>query len=179
MIAHRVLIREEAIQNRVRELARAIAGDLEGRPPILIGLLCGSFVFMADLARELSRLGVEPRVDFLGVSHYGMDTDPSSGVKIQKDTELEISGQTVLVVDDILDSGQSLAVAVEHLAQRKPTWLRICAFLDKPNRRTVPVQPHYVGFEVPDVWLIGYGLDLGGEGRALPYIGTVAENDQT
>jgi hypoxanthine phosphoribosyltransferase len=178
MIPHRVFIDERAIGARVKELARAIAHDLEGRQPILLGLLCGGFVFLADLARELSRLGVEPRVDFLSVSHYGTGTDPTRRVVIQKGTELKISGQAVLVVDDILDTGQSLQVVVEHLIQQKPVWLRTCVFLDKPSRHTVPIKMDYVGFEVPDRWFIGYGLDLGGEGRALPYVGEVErEND--
>jgi len=173
MIPHRVFIDEQAIGARVKELARAIANDLEGRQPSLLGLLCGGFVFLADLARELSRLGMEPKVDFLSVSHYGKGTDPSSRVTIQKDTTLEMLGQAVLVVDDILDTGQSLQAVMNHLIQQKPAWLRTCVFLDKPSRRTVPIKADYVGFEVPDRWFIGYGLDLGGEGRALPYVGEV------
>lgn len=173
MIPHRILIDEQAIRTRVQELARLIATDLEGRPPRLLGLLTGSFVFLADLARALSRHAVEPKADFLAVSHYGTSTDPARAVRIEKDTGLEISGQAVLVVDDILDSGRSLAMVVEHLRRQHPAWLRTCALLDKPSRRLVPIKADYVGFEVPDVWLIGYGLDLGGEGRALPYVGAV------
>jgi hypoxanthine phosphoribosyltransferase len=114
-------------------------------------------------------------VDFLAVSHYGPSTDPARPVRIEKDTSLALSGQAVLVVDDILDTGHSLAIVVEHLRRQNPTWLRTCALLDKPSRRLTPIKADYVGFEVPDVWLIGYGLDLGGEGRALPYVGAVEQ----
>ena len=176
MIPHRVVLDEQAVGARVKELARAISADLEGRRPILLGLLRGSYVFLADLARELSRQGVEPEVDFIWVSHYGTGTDPTHRAVIQKDTGLKVSGQAVLVVDDILDTGQSLQVVMEHLARQKPSWLRVCVFLDKPARHTERVKPDYVGFEVPDLWYIGYGLDLAGEGRALPYIGAVEGN---
>lgn len=154
-------------------MAQAIALDLEGRNVILLGLLTGSFVFMADLVRALSRFEIEPRVDFLAVSHYGHSKDPSRPVRINKDTSLTLLGQAVLVIDDIIDSGMSLAAVMEYLNRQQPSWLRSCVFLDKPSRRVVPMKADYVGFEVEDVWLIGYGLDLAGEGRALPYIGKV------
>lgn len=173
MLPHRSLIDEGTIRRRVGELAEIIAADLPSRQPILLGLLTGSFVFLADLARELSRHGVEPKVDFLIVSHYGPSTDPTRASQIEKDARLDLSEQAVLVVDDIVDSGVSLAAVLEHLAHRKPSWLRTCVFLDKPSRRILPMKADYVGFEVPDVWFIGYGLDLGGEGRALPYIAAV------
>lgn len=173
MLPHRILIDEETLKARVEELAGAIARDLEGRRPILLGLLTGGFMFLSDLARALARRGVEPEVDFLFVSHYGSGSDPAQTARIERDTSLNVSGKAVLVVDDIVDSGRSLAVVVEHVSCRKPTWLRTCALLDKPSRRTAPIKADYVGFEVPDAWLIGYGLDLGGEGRALPYVGAV------
>lgn len=173
MLPHRILIDEEAIQTRVRELSRVIAADVGGRQPLLLGLLRGSFVFLADLVRALSRCGVEPKVDFLAVSHYRMSTDPTRSVHIEQDPTLKVSAQAVLIVDDILDTGRSLATVVEHLRRQKPAWLRTCVFLDKPSRRTAPIKADYVGFEVPDVWLIGYGLDLEEQGRALPYVGAV------
>jgi hypoxanthine phosphoribosyltransferase len=175
MIPHYVLIDEKAIQERVRDLAQRIAFDLGDRHPIILGLLRGSFVFMADLARELSRLGVEPKVDFISVSHYGTGQALDQGAVLRQNAILDLAGQTLLVVDDILDTGKSLAVVLEHLKRLNPEWLRVCAFLDKPSRRVVPVHIDYVGFQVPDVWLIGYGLDLEEEGRALPYIGAVEE----
>jgi hypoxanthine phosphoribosyltransferase len=173
MLPHRILFDDRAIQVRVGELATTIARDLEGQQPILLGLLTGSFVFLADLARALARRGVEPKVDFLAVSHYGAGSDPTRPVRIEKDTSLALEGEAVLVVDDILDSGRSLAAVLERLRARKPLWLRACVFLDKPAWRTVPIKADYIGFEVGDHWLIGYGLDLGGEGRALPYVAAV------
>lgn len=175
MISHYVLIDEKAIQERVRNLAQRISFDLGGRNPVILGLLRGSFVFMADLVRELSRLGVEPKVDFISVSHYGAGQAADQEAVLRQNTTLDLEGQAVLVVDDVLDTGKSLAVVLEHLKRSNPEWLRVCAFLDKPSRRVVPVHIDYVGFQVPDVWLIGYGLDLEEEGRALPYIGAVEE----
>ncbi len=175
MVHHRILIDEQAIKTRVQTLAETIATDLAGRPPILLGLLTGSFVFLADLARALSRCGVEPRVDFLAVSHYGPSTDPTRPARIEKDTALQLTGQAVLVVDDILDSGKSLVSVLDQLSRRGPAWLRTCAFLDKPSRRLALIKVDYVGFEVEDAWLIGYGLDLRGEGRALPYVAAVED----
>lgn len=178
MLPHQILIDERAIETRVNELASVIAADLEGQPPILLGLLTGSYVFLADLARALSRCGVEPKVDFLIVSHYGLSADPTRAVQIEKDTRLDLTGQAVLIVDDILDSGRSIATVVEHLSRHKPAWLRVCAFLVKPSQCMTPVKADYVGFEVPDEWLIGYGLDLGGQGRALPYVGAVEQRGE-
>ncbi len=173
MIQHRVLFDEEAIRTRIEELSRLIAADLGDRQPVLLGLLRGSFVFVGDLIRGLSRCGVEPKVDFLAVSHYGMGTEPTRDVRIETSVSLKLSGEALLVVDDILDSGGSLSVVLEHLSLQQPASLRTCVLLDKPSRRTVPIEADYVGFEVPDVWLIGYGLDYQQEGRALPYVAAV------
>lgn len=178
MFPHRILIDSESIEARVEQLAKEIAADLEGRRPILLGLLRGGFMFLADLARALSQCGVEPKVDFLAISHYGKGTDTAQPVRIEKDATLALSGQPVLVVDDIVDSGYTLAKVVEHLCLQNPAWLRTCVFLDKPSRRTVPIKADYVGFEVPDVWLIGYGLDLEEEGRALPHVGAVEQGER-
>lgn len=176
MIRHRVLIDEGRIRARVAALADTIAADLDGRPPILLGLLTGSFVFLADLARALAVRGVEPRIDFLSVGHYGAGTNAERPVEIVKDTALPLAGEVVLLVDDIYDSGKSMAHVIERLRDRNPTWLRTCVLLDKPSRHAVSMKVDYVGFEVEDVWLIGYGLDLDGEGRALPYIGAIEES---
>jgi hypoxanthine phosphoribosyltransferase len=162
-----------AIATRVEQLARAIAKDLPGPSPLMIGLLTGAFVFLADLVRALGRLGVEPQVDFIAVSHYGLATESSGVVQITKDTTLDLAGRPVLLVDDILDTGRTLKVVRDRLLARGPSWLRTCVFLDKPSRRVVPISADYIGFEVPDVWIIGYGLDAGGEGRALPYVAAV------
>jgi hypoxanthine phosphoribosyltransferase len=154
----------------VEQLAAAISKDLPDPAPLVIGLLTGSFIFLADLVRALARLNVEPRIDFMAVSHYGAATESSGQVKLYKDTTLDITARAVLLVDDILDTGRSLSLARDRLAVRGPIWLRTCILLDKPSRRAVPIKADYVGFDVPDVWVIGYGLDAGGPGRALPYV---------
>jgi hypoxanthine phosphoribosyltransferase len=173
LLKHHVLFDETAIARRVEQLAQAIGSDLPNPAPRMIGLLTGSFVFLADLVRALARLGVEPMVDFVAVSHYGLATESGGVVQIRKDTSLDLTGQAVLLVDDILDSGRTLSLVRDRLVARGPSWLRTCVFLDKPSRRVVSISADYIGFEVPDVWIIGYGLDAGGEGRALPYIAAV------
>ncbi len=170
---HRILFDEEAIRGRIEELSREIAADLGRRQPVLLGLMMGGFLFLGDLVRALSRRGVEPKVDLLSVSHYGMSTEPGGDVRIGRDTSINLSGEAVLVVDDILDSGRTLQIVLEHLGDQRPLWLRTCVFLDKASRRKVPIEADYVGFEVPDEWVIGYGLDFEHEGRGLPYIGAV------
>jgi len=154
----------------VEQLAREISKDLPSPAPLIIGLLTGSFIFVADLVRGLSRLNVQPQVDFMAVSHYGATTESSGLVTIGKDVTLDVSGQSVLLVDDILDTGRSLSLARDLVRAKGPIWLRTCVLLDKPSRRAVPIEADYVGFNVPDVWVIGYGLDAAGEGRALPYV---------
>jgi len=121
----------------------------------------------------MSRLNVHPRVDFMAVSHYGAATESSGQVKLYKDTTLDITARAVLLVDDILDTGRSLSLARDLVRAKGPIWLRTCVLLDKPSRRAVPINADYVGFEIPDVWVIGFGLDAAGEGRALPYVAAV------
>jgi hypoxanthine phosphoribosyltransferase len=170
VLRHRVLFDEATIAARVEQLAAAISKDLPDPAPLIVGILTGSFIFVADLVRALSRLDVQPQVDFMALSHYGATTESSGLVTIGKDVTLDVSGQSVLLVDDILDTGRSLNLARDRLAARGPNWLRTCVLLDKPSRRAVPIKADYVGFNVPDVWVIGYGLDAAGEGRALPYV---------
>ncbi len=173
MLKHSILLDEDTIATRVEQLARAIAKDLPAPAPLMIGVLTGSFVFLADLVRALARLGVEPQVDFVAVSHYGLATESGGVVQILKDTTLDLAGRPVLLVDDILDSGRTLSAIRDRFLERGPSWLRLCVFLDKPSRRVVQLNADYIGFEVPDLWIIGYGLDAGGEGRALPYVASV------
>jgi hypoxanthine phosphoribosyltransferase len=173
VIPHSVLIDEKTIETRVGELAKLIATDLPTRQPILLGLLTGSFVFLADLVRHLSRHGIEPQVEFLKVSHYGGISESGGSVSFLREELPHITDEVVLVVDDIFDSGFSLHAVHEHLKQQHPAWVRFCTLLDKPSRHQVALRVDYVGFEIPDVWIIGYGLDLGGEGRALPYLAAV------
>lgn len=179
MLTHRMLFDEAAIASRVRELACVIAHDLPEPTPVLIGLLTGAFIFLADLARELGRLGVEPQVDFMAVSHYGHSTESSGLVQIHKDSALDFTGRPLLLVDDILDSGRTLRMVRDHLTSRHPSWLRTCVLLDKPSRRQVTISADYVGFEVPDAWVIGYGLDAYGQGRGLPYVAALETPDSS
>ena len=173
MFPHSVLIDEKTIETRVRELADLIAADLPSRQPILLGLLTGSFVFLADLVRQLSHHGIEPKVEFIKVSHYGNTIEAARPVTFLREQLPHITDEVILVVDDIFDSGFSLRAVHEHLRQQKPAWLRCCTLLDKPNSHQADLRVDYVGFKIPDVWIIGYGLDLRGEGRGLPYLAAV------
>lgn len=173
MLTHRILFEEQTIAVRVQDLAYAIAQDLPESTPILIGLLTGAFIFLADLVRALGRLGIEPQVDLMAVSHYGPLVASSGLVQIHKDSALDLRGRAVLLVDDILDSGRTLSMVRDHLAARGPSWLRTCVLLDKPSRREIAISADYIGFEVPNAWIIGYGMDASGEGRALPYVASV------
>jgi hypoxanthine phosphoribosyltransferase len=178
MLKHHVLYDEATIAARVDHLALAIRKDVPDLAPVVIGLLTGSFIFLGDLVRALARLGVEPQVDFMAVSHYGASTESSGQAEIQKDTALDLTGRSILLVDDILDSGRTLSLARDRLLQRGPSWLRTCVFLDKPSRRIVPITADYIGFEVPDVWVIGYGLDAGGQGRGLSYVAALDQEGE-
>jgi hypoxanthine phosphoribosyltransferase len=173
-----VLIDEKTIEARVSELANLIATDLPTRQPILLGLLTGSFVFLADLVRQLSRHGIEPKVEFIKVSHYGDTSEASQSVSFLREQLPHLTDEVILVVDDIFDSGFSLHAVHEHVRQQNPSWLRFCTLLDKPSRHQVDLKVDYIGFEIPDAWIIGYGLDLGGEGRALPYLAAVERTNQ-
>ena len=178
MLPHRVLIDEKTIETRVGEMAKVMATDLPTRQPILLGLLTGSFVFLADLVRQLSHYGVEPKVEFIKVSHYGHGIEPSQPVNFLREEMPNLKDEIVLVVDDIFDSGYSLKAVVEHLTQQQPAWLRLCTLLDKPSRHMSSLKVDYIGFEIPDLWVIGYGMDLGGVGRELPYLATVEQTNQ-
>jgi hypoxanthine phosphoribosyltransferase len=162
------LITEEQIKERIKEIASQIRRDYEATVPILVGVLKGSFIFLADLIRELKDMALE--VDFLAVSSYGKSTKTSGIVKILKDLSTSIEGRDVILVEDICDSGLTLKYLIELLEGRKPNSLRVCVLLDKKERRVVDVELHYVGFEVPDRFLVGYGLDYAEKYRNLPYI---------
>jgi hypoxanthine phosphoribosyltransferase len=160
-----VLLKEEQIQARVRELGAQIAADYpEGRPLYLIAILKGACFFLADLARALKR---SARIDFIGISSYGKGTTTSGEVKLTKDLDMSIEGVDVLVVEDIVDSGVTLNYLLHVLEQRKPRSLRVVALLDKPERRLRPVEVAYVGFRIPDRFVVGYGLDYAEEYRNL------------
>ena len=164
----RVLFTEEQLQARVAEIAAQIDRDYAGKQPLLVSVPRGSFVFMADLVR---RITLPCTVDFMAVSSYGSGTTSSGQVKIVKDLSEQIEGKDVIVVEDILDSGNTLSYLLKLLEARHPASIRLCTLLDKPERRTKPVAVQYSGFTIPDEFVVGYGLDYDEKYRNLPYIG--------
>jgi hypoxanthine phosphoribosyltransferase len=165
-----VLIDADAIQERLRALAKEIDQDYAGRPVLLVGVLKGAFVLMADLARYLT---VPVEFDFMAVSSYGSATQTSGVVRILKDLDLDIAGRDVLVVEDIVDSGLTLNYLVRNLRARGPASLEIFALLSKPDQSRVQIPIRYHGFAVPNVFVVGYGLDYAERYRNLPYVGTL------
>lgn len=171
------MISAKAIAARVEGLAREITAHFKGTDKlILVGLLRGSFVFIADLVRELD-LPVE--VDFLEASSYGDGTESSREVRILKDLRGEIAGRDVLVVEDIVDTGFTLSHVVRLLQSREPARLEVCVLLDKPTRREVDIRATWTGFEIPDEFVVGYGIDFAQRNRNLPYIGKVRFTDES
>ncbi|MGN0169395.1 MAG: hypoxanthine phosphoribosyltransferase [Lachnospiraceae bacterium] len=166
----RVLIDEEAVEAKIAELGRKISEDYAGKEVHLICVLKGGVFFMCELAK---RITVPVSMDFMSVSSYGNDTKSSGVVKIVKDLDEAIEGKDVLVVEDIIDSGRTLSYLLENLNNRKPASLHLCTLLDKPERRVVPVHVDYTAFEIPDEFVVGYGLDYAQKYRNLPYIGVV------
>ncbi|MBA2296768.1 MAG: hypoxanthine phosphoribosyltransferase [Actinobacteria bacterium] len=162
-----ILIGEQELQARISELGVEISGDYAGRDLLLVGVLKGAVFFMADLMRELT---VPCEIDFMAISSYGAGTDSSGVVRILKDLDINISGRDVLVVEDIIDSGLTLSYLMRSLKARKPASVEICALLTKPERREVEVPVAYVGFEIPNRFVIGYGLDFDERYRNLPYV---------
>lgn len=155
------------IEARISELAATISADYNGKTPHLVGVLKGAWVFMADLVR---RITIECTVDFLSIQSYGTGTASSGEVKITKDLDVSIEGRDVLVVEDILDTGRTFSYLQEVLRARGPASLRLATLLDKSARRVIPVEADYVGFEIPDVFVVGYGLDFDQKYRNLPDI---------
>jgi len=166
----RVLITPEQIQEAVRRLAAEIDRDYAGRTPLLVFIMKGALVFVADLIRELR--GDYP-LDFMVVSSYGTGTRSGGSVRIVADLKEDIRDRDVLIVEDIIDTGLTLAEVLEHLRVRQPASLEICALLSKPSRRRVEIDARYVGFVIPDAFVVGYGLDYGDRYRGLPYIGVL------
>ena len=168
-----ILIEEDALQSRIRELGREVSADYAGRELLLVGVLKGAVFFMADLMRQLS---VPCEIDFMAISSYGDSTDSSGVVRILKDLDINIERRDVLVVEDIIDSGPSLSYLIRNLEAREPASLEICALLTKPERREIDVPVRYVGFEIPNRFVIGYGLDFAERYRNLPYVGVLDPN---
>ena len=147
-----------------------ITKDYDGKAPIVVGILRGSFIFMADLVRQIDLPLV---LDFMSASSYGSQTMSSGLVDIRLDLSEDITGRDVIVIEDILDSGNTLSKIIKELEGRKPASLRLCVLLDKPERRTKPIEADYVGFTIPDAFVVGYGLDYDQRYRHLPYIGVL------
>ncbi len=162
-----VLIEQVSLQNRIAELGVEISDDYAGRDLLLVGVLKGAVFFMADLMRHLT---VPCEVDFMAISSYGAGTDSSGVVRILKDLDISIEGRNVLVVEDIIDSGLTLSYLLRNLEAREPASLEICALLTKPARREIDIECRYIGFEIPNRFVIGYGLDFAERYRNLPYV---------
>ena len=166
-----VMISEQDVQERVRELGKQISLHYEeSENLVLVGLLRGSFVFMADLARAID---VTHQVDFMTASSYGDSMESSRDVRILKDLDDDIKGKDVLLVEDIIDTGNTLSRVKEILALREPNSIAICTLLDKPSRREVPVEVQWIGFPIPDEFVVGVGIDYAQKYRHLPFIGKV------
>lgn len=165
----RVLISAEEIRARVRTLGEQISHDYADVDDLLlVGVLKGCIVFMVDLMQAIKR---PVAIDFIAISSYGQSTESSGVVRLLKDLETDIAGRHVLIVEDIIDSGLTLAYLRSHLARRNPASLQICALLNKPERRNTDVPVEYLGFDIPNEFVVGYGLDFGEHYRNLPYIG--------
>jgi hypoxanthine phosphoribosyltransferase len=171
-----VLIDAATLKERVGELGAEVSADYQGRDLLLIGVLKGAVFFMADLMR---RLTIPCEVDFMAISSYGASTDSSGVVRILKDLDINIEGRHVLVVEDIIDSGLTLSYLMRNLESREPATLEVCALLTKPERREIDVDVRYVGFEIPNRFVIGYGLDFGERYRNLPYVAVLSEDALT
>ena len=167
---NQVLFDEAEIREKVAELGRVITEDYAGKNPMLIAVLKGSFMFMADLVRAID---LPCQIEFLGLSSYGDQTTSTGAVKITRDLEVNIEGHDVIVVEDILDSGLTLSYLMGYLQGRKPASIEICTLLDKPERRKAEVYPRYTGAQIPDAFVVGYGLDFAEQYRNLPYIGVL------
>ena len=165
-----VLIPEEEVDNKIKELGEQISKDYEGKEIHLVCVLRGGSFFMCELAK---RITVPVSLDFMSVASYGNDTKSSGAVRIVKDLDDSLEGKDVLVVEDIIDSGRTLSYLLELLKDRKPNSLKLCTLLDKPDRRVVDVDIDYTAFQVPDEFVVGYGLDYAQKYRNLPYIGVV------
>ena len=167
----RVMISEEEVEKRIAQLAEQISADYAGRTVHLVCILKGSIFFTCELAK---RITVPVTLDFMSVSSYGDDTKSSGVVKLVKDLDEPLQGKDVIVIEDIIDSGRTLSYLLENLSSRDPKSLRLCTLLDKPERRVREVKVDYTGFEIPDEFVVGYGLDYAQRYRNLPYIGVIS-----
>lgn len=165
----RVLLTEEQIKTRIAELGKVLAEDYKDKNPIFVGILKGVVIFFADMVRAVP---IPCQFDFMAVSSYS-GTNSTGLIKVKKDLSADIEGRHVVILEDILDSGLTLKYTMEYLKSKNPASLKICTFLDKPERRKSDVQADYVGFTVPNLFVVGYGLDFDEEYRNLPYVGVL------
>lgn len=171
-----VLFDERRIQTRIREIGQMINRDYDGKVPVIIGVLKGGFIFLSDLVRAIT---IPVEIDFLAISSYGAGTSSSGVVKIRKDIDIDISDRDVIIVEDIVDSGLSLQYIKDYIWKHKPASLRCCILLDKPEAHKIEATFEYVGFEVGNEFVVGYGLDFGERYRNLPFIGILKEECYT
>jgi hypoxanthine phosphoribosyltransferase len=165
-----ILVQADELQHRISEMAAEVSRDYDGKDLLLIGVLKGAVFFLADLMRQIE---IPCEVDFMAVSSYGSSTDSSGVVRILKDLDAPLEGRNVLIVEDIVDSGLTLQYLMRTLEARNPASIEVCALLTKPERRKVETPARYVGFEIPDKFAIGYGLDYDERYRNLPYVATL------
>ena len=163
-----VLISREKVEARIAELAKEIEKDYAGKNLVCVGLLKGSVMFMSDLIKSVN---LDLRIDFMKVSSYGSGTNSTGVVKILKDVDLDLAGKDVLIVEDIIDTGLTIVNVKDFLSKKNPNSIKVCTLLDKPSRRKVQVEGEYVGFEIPDEFVVGYGLDLDEKYRNIPFVG--------
>ncbi len=166
----RILISEQELQNRVKELGAQISADYAGKDLLLVCVLKGGVMFLSDLLRAIS---IPVSIDFMATSSYGASTQSSGVVRIIKDLDTPLEGRNVLIVEDIIDTGHTLDYLVRILNERKPASLRICTLLNKAERRELDIQVDYIGFDIPNEFVVGYGLDYGEKYRNLPYVGVL------
>lgn len=163
-----VLISREKVEERISELAAMIEKDYAGKNLVCVGVLKGSVMFMSDLIKSIN---LDLRIDFMKVSSYGSGTNSTGVVKILKDVDLDLTGKDVLIVEDIIDTGLTIVNVKDFLSKKNPNSVKVCTLLDKPSRRLVEVKGGYVGFEIPDEFVVGYGLDLDEKYRNIPFVG--------
>lgn len=171
----RVMISEEDVDRRIAELAAQISKDYEGNSVHLICILKGSVFFTCELAK---RITIPVTMDFMSVSSYGDGTKSTGVVRLVKDLDEPLEGRNVIVIEDIIDSGRTLSYLLENLGRRNPKSLRLCTLLDKPDRRVTDVKVDYTGFEIPDEFVVGYGLDYAQKYRNLPYVGVISQEEE-
>ncbi|VAX25268.1 Hypoxanthine-guanine phosphoribosyltransferase [hydrothermal vent metagenome] len=175
MSTYKLLISEDEIANKVDDLAHAIAKDMDGSTTILVGLLTGSVVFLSDLMRRLNHHGMSPQIDFMIISSYKDSTDSPGKIEVVQHVRIDVKGKTILLVDDIIDTGRTMSAARRLLYEKGASSVVVCAFLDKPSRRKADIEPDYSGFTIENQFVVGYGLDADNRYRGLPFVATLEE----